>query len=519
MRSRPAIVAHLVATLASSGCSSSDPPASPRQEAPACGESIPPYDRGSATTITFPPGFLLGAASAGMQIEKGLVHADWWHWAKLPGKVAGGDHPDDGPDALAHVEADVAALKEAGAKAYRFSIEWSRIYPTRAAFDANEPDREGLAAYHDLLDRLRAAGIRPFVTLHHFATPDWLVDVTKPREPQGFERDEMAPLFAEWAARMGKEFGAKVDDWVTINEPLVLMVGAYLVGAHPPGPPLDMERMFAAAKKLVRAHVAAYRALKAADQIDAGTGRASAISIAKHQRVFYPQDPCEEADVVAAKKTNYLWNDWIFEALVRGNWDDDADGTYDGPNDRKADPTLAGTLDWIGINFYGLGSINGALKLAYIGGLPRYEDIDPDLPKTDMNWDVFPHGLRFVLRDAKKYGLPIVVTESGVADGTDRNKSRYLAEHLWEVGRAIAEEGVDVRGYLWWSLTDNFEWDRGYCPRFGLYRVDYASPQKTRTKTAAVDLFRAIADRGSLDAAAVDALPPYQDPTICPGPR
>lgn len=516
-----ALCASALAVLAA--CSSKSESSQPTTDAgtdasQACGAgaAIEPYVRSSGTQATFPKGFLFGAASAGMQIEKGLNHADWWQWAQLPGKVARGDKPDDGPDSLAHIADDVAALKSAGLNSYRLSIEWSRIYPTRAAFDANTPDATALATYHSLLKALKDAGIRPFVTIHHFATPDYLDDITQPSQPQAFERDEMITMFGEFAKRMGKEFGGEVDDWVTINEPMVLLVGQYLAGAHPPGPPLDIDRMFNAAKKLVRAHVAAYRGLHEGDTVDAGTGHAAWVSVAKHNRVFVPLDPCEPNDVTAATQTNYVWNEWLYNALVFGDWDDDLDGNTTGPNDKKGDPTLKGTVDWLGLNYYGVSTVNSALKLKYIGGLPAYDSLPSDLPKTDMNWDIYPQGFRKVLGQLKKYSLPVVITENGIGDAQDVNKSRYLAEHLFEVGKAI-EDGVDVRGYFFWSLTDNFEWDHGFCPRFGLFRIDYSSPARTRTPTKAVALYKQIAADAKITTATIDALPAYSAPTLCPG--
>ncbi len=480
--------------------------------------TIEKYTRTGAD-VTFPDKFLFGAASAGMQIEKGLTHADWYQWANLPGKVAGGAKPDDGPDAFAHIDEDVAALKAAGANAYRFSIEWSRIYPTRAAFDSNTPDAEGLANYHKLLKALRDAGIHPMVTLHHFATPDYLDDITKPKEPQTFERDEMAPMFGEWCKRMAKEFGAEVDDWVTINEPMVLLVGAYLAGAHPPGPTLDIDRLFNAAKKLVKAHVAGFKGIHEGDTVDAGSGHAAWVSIAKHNRVFVPYDHCEENDVKAAKKTDYVWNEWVYNAIVLGDWDDDLDGNLDGPNDKKADPALKGTVDYLGVNYYGVATVDARLALKYVDGTPAFENLPTSLPKSDMNWEIYPQGMRTVLKQLKKYNLPVYITENGTGDSKDTNKSRYIAEHLWEVGRAMADDGVDVRGYYYWSLTDNFEWISGFCPRFGLFQIDYAQASKPRKPTKAVAFYKQVATDKKLTAATLDSLPQYAPPTLCPGPR
>ncbi len=523
MPSAPRVLVPLL-LLATAACSSKSDATAPAVDAgtdtASCdqGSSVPAYVRSAGAEVTFPSGFLFGTATAGMQIEKGLVHADWYQWAADPKHVANGDKPDDGPDALAHIPEHVKAMQDVGASSYRFSIEWSRIYPTLDSFTSDTPDASALASYHQLLTALKAAKIRPFVTLHHFATPDYLDDITKPRDAQSFERPEMMTMFPLFATRMGKEFGAEVDDWVTINEPMILLLGAYVAQGHPPGAPADFKRMVAALKQLVRVHAAVYDALHAADTVDAGTGHAASVSLAKHNRVFYPRNPCEPGDVDAAAKTTYLWNEWIYNALVFGDWDDDFDGKYTGANDRQGDPTLKGRVDWIGVNYYGNTLVDSALPLPYVGGLPTYNDLPTSLPKTDMDWDVFPQGFRTVLKELVKYKLPVYVTENGVGDSQDVNKSRYLAEHLWEMAHAISEDGVDIRGYFYWSLIDNFEWGNGFCPRFGLYKVDRASAAKTLTPTKAAALFKQIAADRKLSASTIDAQPAYSSPVICQGP-
>ncbi len=490
-------------------------------DGPICGAggaSVPTYTRSAGTTVSFPKGFLFGASTAGLQIETGLATADWHEWANLPGRVAHGDKPDDGPDAFSHFDDDVAALTALHAGAYRFSIEWARIFPTKAAFDAGTPDAAGLAAYHALLAKLKAAHIRPFVTIHHFATPDYLDDITQPASPQVFERPEMQADFVKWATFVGKEFGGEVDDWITINEPLILLVGEYLAGAHPPGATLEIPRMIAAAKMLMRTHAAVYEALHAADTVDAGTGAAANVSLAQHNRMFYPDDACNPMDVAATNKLIYIWNQWLLNALVFGNYDDDLNGDYAGPNDKMGDPTLKGHLDFIGLNYYGDTLVSSALPLDVIGGTPSYENLGTGLPQSDMTWDIFPQGVRPILAQLKPYKLPIYITENGIADSQDINKSRYIGEHLWEVGRSIADDGVDVRGYFYWALIDNFEWNRGFCPKFGLYKVDLTAPTRTRTPTKAAPFFAQIAQTGTLATSAIDALPAYGTPVKCPNP-
>jgi len=146
--------------------------------------------------VTFPAGFMWGSSTAAFQVESHDDHTDWAHWAATPGKIKNGDTPDpNGPDALNHVDEDVAALVSTHQNAYRFSIEWGRIYPTLDDFNADTPDQAALDAYSALFAKLAAANITPMVTLHHFAFPDWLSDVTAPNDPQGWERPGVIDQF------------------------------------------------------------------------------------------------------------------------------------------------------------------------------------------------------------------------------------------------------------------------------------------------------------------------------------
>ncbi|MEO8797991.1 MAG: family 1 glycosylhydrolase, partial [Polyangiaceae bacterium] len=301
--------------------------------------------------VTFPPSFMWGTATAAFQIEKGDVHTDWSKWTELtPSKIKNGDKPDDGsPDALNHVDEDIGLMTQTGQNAYRLSIEWGRIYPTRAAMDADTPDADALAAYDSEIQKLRTAHITPMVTLQHFALPDWLSDVTQPQQPQGWERPETKDLFTQYCGRMAKHFGAQVDWWVTINEPLVTVVTGFIQGGSPPGLALEPTRAFDVARTLARAHASCFDAIHAADTTDAdGDGKAAWVSVAKHERTFHPDDPTLDDDVQATAHVRYLWNLWFLNAVIRGDWDDDIDGNYTGPKDVKGDPTLANRMDYIG---------------------------------------------------------------------------------------------------------------------------------------------------------------------------
>ncbi|MSP26631.1 MAG: glycoside hydrolase family 1 protein [Myxococcales bacterium] len=472
---------------------------------PGCGADDEVLGPVEPTEVSFAEGFLFGTATAGFQIEKGLPNTDWGIWAATPGKILNGDLPDDGPDALAHIAEDVARMKAAGLNAYRFSLELARLYPTRAAFDADEPDPGGLASYDALFAALAGAGITPMVTLHHFAWPDYLSDPSKNDEPQGFERDDTVAVFEAWCSRMGDRYGASADLWVTINEPMVEASVGYLAGLFAPGVS-DVERMAGVLRKQVVAHARCFDALHATDLADAdGDGKAALVSIAKHDRVYEPADPASEYDVAAAAHSRYFWNEWFVAAIIRGDLDDD----FDGVPEKTADPAFVGRADYFGLNYYGVSRIAaGALKLPYLGVLPSQLDLPNDRPKNDLGWDIFARGFGTVIDEAAAHGLPIYVTENGIADAEDRNRSRYLAEHLFELGKASLR-GADVRGYMHWSFLDNFEWASGFCPRFGLFRVDFEALDKPRTPTAALALYTEIASARALTAARVAALPAY----------
>lgn len=459
--------------------------------------------------VTFPAAFAFGSATAGMQIEKGLTNTNWGIWATMDGKVRGGDLPDDGPDSLAHVQEDVDLMKSMGLTAYRFSIELARVYPTREAFDSDTPNADGIAAYDALFDALAQAGIRPMVTLQHFTWPDWMEDPRETSKPQGWARSESVDVFAEWARRAATRWGARVDDWVTINEPFVAPPLGHLAGLWPPGVS-DVEQLADALRNEVYAHAKGYDAIKGADTVDAtGDGEAARISIAKHNRVYVPADPDDEDDVADTKHAEYFWNLWFLNAVVKGDFDHDFDGSLDGPNDTKADPALKGRLDWVGVNYYGLSRVSRkSLRFKYMGPFPAQQDLPTERPKNDVGWDIYPEGLGKVLDQAATYGLPLMVTENGIADADGQNRVRFLNEHLFEIGWAI-KRGVDVRGYMHWSLVHNFEWAFGFCPEFGLVGVDLANAAKTRKPTQAVDAYRQITSSRTITQASIDALPAY----------
>jgi beta-glucosidase/6-phospho-beta-glucosidase/beta-galactosidase len=471
------------------------------------------------SVVTFPAGFMWGAATAAFQVEKGDSNTDWAAWANTSGKIKNGDNPDvGGDDALAHIDDDIALMTSEGHNAYRFSLEWSRLYPTEAAFLADQPDPAAVTAYDTLIQKLVAAHVTPLVTLNHFALPNWLDDITQSSQPQGWERPTTSDEFVTFCTRMGTRWGKNVDWWITVNEPINLVLGGYVQGSFPPGIVLDFDRAFAVARAEARAHARCYDALHAADTVDAdGDGKAAMVSYAAHMRTFHPYYPDDPNDQAAAERVRYIANDWFLNAVVKGNWDNDftdVDGKYTGPNDVVADPTLKGRLDYIGVNYYSdtIISASYGLVLPVINASIIQAGLPTPRPKTDFDWDIYPAGFGTVLDEAAGYGLPLVVTENGVADQKDVMRGRFIAEHLLELGAANLR-GDNVLGYFHWSLLDNFEWANGFCPKFGLHSVDPSTA--ARTPRASASLYSSIIHAGKVTQAQIDALPPYGAPTMC----
>ena len=329
-----------------------------------------------------------GTSSAAFQVEKGDSNTDWSAWVATPNKIANGDNPDvGGDDALDHIPGDVALMTSEGLNAYRFSIEWPRIYPSADAFMTDTPDPTAIAAYDALITALVAAHITPMVTLNHFALPKWLDDVTQPSQPQGWENQATSDLFATFCQRMGARWGADVDYWITLNEPVNVALGGYLQGSFPPGVFLSVDRAFTVAKAEARASARCYDALHASDTVDAdGDGKAAVVSLAHHMRTFQPYYPDQAADQMATEHVRYIANDWFLNALVRGDRDDDFDGNTTGPNDVQGDPHK-GRLDYIGVNYYSDTIISASYTvIPTINASILEANLPTSRPKTDFAW-------------------------------------------------------------------------------------------------------------------------------------
>jgi len=485
------------------------------------------------------PGFLWGSATAGYQIEGQLDNTDWAIWESM-GRIVNNDRANDGPRSYERWMADVNALRESGQTAYRFGVEWARLFPTRASWEAcrnasgdmavkvatcrMQASTTGKAYYHQLIDVLRASTPRivPMVTIYHWTMPDYIADPRMDFRTQGWMNMRMRSDMALYAAVVAAEYGDKVDWYVTLNEPLVHVLAGYLDGRFPPGRTLEIDGAITVLTNMVYAHAAMYDAIKQFDHtIAENSGPISAtqpsyVSIAHHVRRIYGANPASANDARAAAKADWLNHKLFFEAIVRGNLDANGDGTVSATEPTN-DPALRGRVDYLGINYYGMTTIRANPGIPLVGGLPVNEELERGLPKTDFGWDIYPRGFEEVLVNyGREYMLPIVVTENGIADARDVNRPRFLLEHIAAMFSAM-QRGANVVGYFHWSTVDNFEWVGGYCPQFGLYSVDRTNPMRPRTARPSAMLYREVIRTGEVTDAQLMMAGAYQHPSrFCP---
>jgi beta-glucosidase len=444
-----------------------------------------PSDAGAAETLTFPPGFVWGAATAAYQIE-GAARDDgrgpsiWDTFAHTPGKVRAGHTGDVACDHYRRYPDDVRLMAELGLAAYRFSVSWPRIQP-----DGSGPvNPRGLDFYDRLVDELLGAGITPYVTLYHWDLPQALED------RGGWTRRQTADRFADYAAAVHGRLGDRVPTWTTLNEPWVSAFLGYCAGVHAPGRQ-DPEAAFAAVHHQLLAHGLAVRSLRAAGAQTVALTLNLAPVLGGTDR-----EAAGEADADAVRVVDGLLNRLLLDPVLRGSYPEDVmenarpftDWSHVFTGDLE---TIGEPIDLLGINYYNPCLVAAAPGEPANPAFPGTRDIrflPAREPVTAMGWPIEPGGLTTLLcRLREDYpGVPLMVTENGAAfhdevDGSgrvhDQDRVAFLDGHL-RAAHAALRHGVDLRGYLVWSLLDNFEWAEGYERRFGLVYVDFASQRR-----------------------------------------
>jgi beta-glucosidase len=434
--------------------------------------------------LSFPPGFVFGAATAAYQIE-GAVDEDgrgpsiWDTFSHTPGRTFEGHTGDVAVDHYHRYRDDVSLMAGLGLSAYRFSVAWPRVLPE----GTGRVEQRGLDFYRRLVDELLAAGVDPWLTLYHWDLPQALQD------RGGWADRDTAARFADYAAVVVDALGDRVRHWSTLNEPMVSALLGHVSGEHAPG----LQDPVAGARAVH--HLLLGHGLAAARLREAGV---SSLGITLN---FTPMRPASDApaDVDAARRLDGQQNRVFVEPVVHGAYPADVVADLEAAGAplpvRDGDlEVIAAPLDWLGVNYYFENTVQagprpeGKGPSTFIGGQDVVE-LDPEGPTTTMGWGISPGAFTELLLwlGDRAPGLPLVVTENGSAwddevdaEGAVHDPERvdYLARHLAALTAAV-DRGADVRGYFAWSLLDNFEWARGYAQRFGLVHVDYATQRRT----------------------------------------
>jgi len=408
--------------------------------------------------IKFPENFYWGAATSAHQVE-GNQNNDWADWerknAKRLVKEAGmywqkwqqEKFPEMFEEenyisgvACKHYELfreDFETAKNLGHNAHRFSIEWSRIEPKEGCFDEG-----AIRHYQKVVNALLELGMEPFVTLYHWTLPLWFCR-------KGGWLNKRSPIYFERYVRKVSSALKGIRFFITINEPNIYASQSYLKGSWPP-----QKKNFFLYKRvlnnLVKAHCQAYSVIKKINsQIQVG--------IAKNI-VYFEAVNDNLVNSFLKKLSDYFFNLWFLNKIKNYQ-------------------------DFIGLNYYSHNRIDFGFNK------------NKNKLVSDLGWEIYPKGIYFALKLASKFKKPIFITENGVADKEDKIRSWFIENHLLWVGRAIGE-GINVKGYFYWSLLDNFEWDKGFWPRFGLVEVDYKT-QKRKIRPSAL-VYKKIIEQNSL---------------------
>ncbi len=425
--------------------------------------------------IKFPKDFLWGSATAAHQIEgawdkDGKSPSIWDTYEAQAGRIKNGDTARVACDHYHLWREDVAMMKDLGMQAYRFSVAWPRILPS-GRFPVNEP---GLDFYDRLVDALLEAGIRPFVTLYHWDLPQRLMD-----KYGGWVGRDTAYCFSDFVAVVAARLGDRVTDWITHNEPGVAME-AYLEEGMPPGI-LDKKSAYQVAHHVLLSHGLAVDALRA------NCKKTPNVGITHDLWPVHPATDSDEDREAAQMRWDLRWA-WYMDPIAHGKYPEKAWEAL-GEFQPKVEPgdmqCMARELDFFGLNYYS--RIVMSAEDGELGPQPGRE-------YSNLNWELYPEGMYEVLDVVcNKYKLgPVYITENGASfddeigpEGfvPDDKRIGYIKGCLEQIHKAISD-GMDVRGYLVWSLMDNFEWSFGFSKRFGVVHVDYATQKRTPKASA-----------------------------------
>ncbi|CAH2059712.1 unnamed protein product [Thlaspi arvense] len=466
----------------------------------------------------FPDDFIFGTSVSAYQVEgakkgSGRGLTTWDEFTHMhPDKVDHGDDGDVGVDFYTRYEDDIELMKKLKTNGFRFSISWTRVLPY-GTIEKGKNDA-GVKYYHDLIDALKRNGIEPAVTLFHWESP-----LALELAYGGFLSEKIVEDFRAFAKFCFKEYGGKVKNWATFNEPSVYSVAGYSKGKKAPGRCSPWETLkcssgdssrepYEVARNQLLSHAAAVEEFRKCEQCQEIGGK---IGIVLVSHWFEAQDPNLSKDVDAAKRSLEYLLGWFLRPLVYGQYPTEMLQDQNlkerlTPFKPEESEKLKGSLDFVGLNYYGaffstpLTNLNSS-QISYISDVRVNWTVEqnhsPHLKPTAMGIVVYPEGLMKLLKHIKdEYMDPeIYIMENGMDEIDDGKKSveeatndygrkEFIKSHILIMGKSIKMHNVRLKGYFIWSLMDNFEWERGYKMRFGLYYVDFKDNMKRHMRSS-----------------------------------
>ncbi|MGJ8610603.1 MAG: GH1 family beta-glucosidase [Octadecabacter sp.] len=418
----------------------------------------------------FPKDFTFGAATSAYQIEGhaqgGAGSTHWDTFAATPGNVVRAENGDRACDHYTRFGEDFDLMQAAGFDAYRFSTSWARVMP-----DGVTPNQKGLDYYDRLTDAMLERGLAPYVTLYHWELPSALAD------KGGWRSADMPKWFGDYTACIMGRIGDRMAAAAPINEPWCVGWLSHFLGHHAPGL-RDIRATARAMHHILVSHGTAIETMR-------GLGMKNLGGVFNMEWAE-PANDTPEARAAADLYDGY-YNRFFMDGVFKGTYPDNVmDGLGQHMPDGWQDdfPTIQAPLDWVGINYY-----TRKLIGPNDGPWPAHHEVEGPLPKTQMDWEIYPDGLyNFLTRTAREYtgDLPLYVTENGLANADviqngvvdDPERIDYVNKHMAAVLRAI-NDGAPVQGYFLWSLLDNYEWSLGYEKRFGLIHMDFDTLKRT----------------------------------------
>jgi beta-glucosidase/6-phospho-beta-glucosidase/beta-galactosidase len=441
----------------------------------------------------FPASFNFGVSTSSYQVEGGWLDGGkglsiWDAYSHIPGRIQNGDTGDVANDMYHLYPSDIAIMKRNNIKHYRFSIAWNRILPTGVA----PVNQEAIAYYNDLINTLLANGVEPHVTIYHSETP--LALTLYPNLPMPFMDSEKFPnWFADYADVLFQNFGDRVKQWFTFNEPFCTAVfGTY----GDKDPYLIAHNAILAHAETVKRYRANYKPKQA------GT-----IGIVLNTAHFYPADENSSEDIAAATRGYAFWYGWFMDPFTKGEYPPimrERVGSRLPTFTAEQKEMVKGSLDFVALNFYFpyINTPNYGMDPSAEGSYWKDMNVTsffkPEWPLSQTGWGIYAPGLRDLIMYTNEHypGVPVYVTENGLAwqensieeAENDTMRQQYIHDHIEAVGEAIVR-GSDVRGYFIWSFQDNLEWASGFSMTFGLIYIDRTTPSLQRIEKGSLQWY------------------------------